>query len=103
MDALGQVRCVGRRLRLHGARDPSPLGVLLQRLPAMLGRRLVFHEHGARDVSFDEAWLLNLLDAVRSADEDRYRFALLSRMPRDRASALHFLVCQTAHTLDTSR
>lgn len=97
---IEQLRLTGRRLRLHQECDTSPLGILLSRLPAMLDRRLVFHEIGAIDVSFDEAWLLNMLDAVLEADEDRYRFALLSRMRRDRASAVHFLICQAAHALE---
>lgn len=100
LGTLEQLRSTARRLRLHATCDTSALGVLLDRLPSMLGCRMVFHEPGAQDVSFDEAWVLNLLDAVRMGDEDRYRFALLSRMRRDRASALHFLVCQAAHTLD---
>lgn len=101
LGVLEHLRCTGRRLRLHAGCDTSPLGIMLERMPSMLGRKMVFHEPGAAELSFDESWVLNLLDAVRSGDEDRYRFALLSRMRRDRASALHFLVCQAAHTLDT--
>jgi hypothetical protein len=91
------LRHAGRLARLSGRRTGDPMQVLLAALPAALGRRMRFHEPGAVEKSFDELWLENLLDAVRQNDEARYRFALLSRMSREQASRLHFLICKAAH------
>ena len=74
----------------------------LQVLPDVLGKRMVIYEPRARDLSFDEAWLLNTFDAIRQGDTDRYSFAMLSRMDRVKATELHFLMCKAAWTLDAS-
>jgi hypothetical protein len=87
----------GRKARLSGVTTGDPMLDLLSALPDALGKRLKFHEPTAAEKSFDEVWLENLLDAVRQGDDARYRFALLSRMSRERASRLHFLVCKAAH------
>ncbi|WP_322892032.1 MULTISPECIES: hypothetical protein [unclassified Yoonia] len=91
------VRTAGRKARLSGVTTGDPMQDLLAALPEALGRRMKFHEPAASEKSFDEIWLENLFDAVRKGDEARYRFALLSRMSRERASRLHFLVCKAAH------
>jgi len=95
------LRATGRRLRLSGRTAGDPMGELLAALPAALGRRMRFYEPTAAEQSFDEAWLANALDAVRKGDEPRYRFAMLSRMSKARASELHFLMCRAANRLDT--
>ncbi|MBQ2260416.1 MAG: hypothetical protein II336_03505 [Loktanella sp.] len=92
-----RLRDAGRKARLTGVTTGDPMQALLAALPAALGRRMRFHELNAAEKSFDELWLENLLDAVRQGDEARYRFALLSRMSREQASRLHFLVCKAAH------
>lgn len=91
------LRKAGRKARLSGVTTGDPMQDLLSALPKALGRRLRFHEPMAAEKSFDEIWLENLFDAVRQGDTVRYRFALLSRMSREKASALHFLVCKAAH------
>ncbi len=96
------LREAGRKARLSGVTTGSPMQALLAALPEALGRRLKFHEPNAVEKSFDELWLENLLDAVRMNDEARYRFALLSRMSRERASRLHFMVCKAAHDIGTA-
>jgi hypothetical protein len=68
----------------------------------MTGRRMVFRRPEDKDHSFDENWLLALVDAVRRADADSYRFLLLSRMSAEKASALHFPLCRLVHRLDES-
>jgi hypothetical protein len=98
--ALADLRARGRKARLFGAISGEPMHDLLAKLPAALGRRLVFFEDSSTELSFDEAWLLNLFDAVHRADHDRYCFAMRSRMSRANASALHFLVCKAARALD---
>jgi hypothetical protein len=95
------LRAAGRKARLSGVTNGSPMQALLAALPDALGRRMRFHEPSAQEKSFDEVWLENLLDAARQGDEARYRFALLSRMSREQASRLHFLVCKAAHDSET--
>ena len=93
------LRAAGRKARLSGVTTGNPMQALLAALPDALGRRLKFHEPTAVEKSFDELWLENLLDAVRKNDAPRYRFALLSRMSREQASRLHFMVCKAAHDI----
>ncbi|MFK7743424.1 MAG: hypothetical protein AB8B47_00110 [Roseobacter sp.] len=93
------LRNCAREARLFD-NSANPLTALLQMLPAKLGKRLVFFEPTARDVSFDEQWVLNLLDALRQKDTDRYRFAMLSRLNKADAAETHFLVCKAALKLD---
>lgn len=97
------VRAAGRRARLSGVTSPDPMAELLAALPKALGRRLRFHELTAGEQSFDELWLANAFDAIRNGDESRYRFAMLSRMSREQASRLHFLMCRAAYSLDCPR
>ncbi len=97
---LGRLRRAGRAARLGVAVMDGALDQLLHALPGAIGRRLTFHETGAAELSFDEAWLIGVIEAIRTGDADRYRFALLSRMRREPASRLHFLFCKVAHSLD---
>ena len=92
-----ELRIAGRRARLGNRAPQTPMDELLAALPAALGKRLRFHEPHAATPSFDELWLANALDALRMGDDDRYRFAVLSRMSRERASRMHFLFCKAAH------
>lgn len=98
---LQTLRRHARTARLFG-REQHAVATLLQILPDRLGKRLVFFEPGASDVSFDERWLLNLFDAHRQRDTDRYQFAMLSRLSKADAAEVHFAVCKAAHTLDVS-
>lgn len=98
-DRLVALRRYGRAARLSKAQADS-MEALLQTLERVLGKRLVFFEDGAAQTSFDENWLLNLFDAVKTGDADRYCFALRSRMGRMDAAELHFSVCKAALTLD---
>jgi len=94
------VRAAGRKARLSGATSDDAMEELLAALPDAIGRRLRFHEPNAAEQSFDELWLANVFDAIRQGDEPRYRFAMLSRMSKERASSLHFLMCRVVYTLD---
>ncbi|WP_227271478.1 hypothetical protein [Roseobacter weihaiensis] len=95
------LRKSGHVARLHGSSNDPLVSVLLS-LSSVLHKRLVFFEDTAPEVSFDEAWLLNLFDAVRAGDKDRYCFALLSRMSKADAAEIHFAVCKAAWTLDAA-
>jgi len=98
---LARIRSAGLKARLHPASAAEDaLDRLVSDLPAALGRRLTFHEPGATEVSFDEAWLCNALDAVRQGDTDRYAFALRSRLTAERAARLHVWFCRAAQNLE---
>ncbi|MFO8125123.1 hypothetical protein [Yoonia sp.] len=94
------LRRAGRKARLSGVITGDPMADLLAALPEALGRRLRFHELTAAEQSFDELWLANIFDAIRQGDEDRYRFGMLSRMSREKAASLHFLICKAVARLD---
>ena len=94
------LRDAGRKARLSGVTSGDPMAELMAALPKALGRRLRFHEPSASEPSFDELWLANVFDAVRQGDATRYRFAMLSRMSKERASSLHFLMCRAVYSLD---
>lgn len=100
MDRLRQVaRC--SRLWAANTRCRDPLAELVTALPRALGRAPRFFAPGTQSLSFDEAWLLALHDAVNRSDADSYTFLLQTRMTRERASALHFALCPGLATLDT--
>ena len=101
--ASGSVKVLrdkGRQARLYGAVSNDPLVALLARFPDALGRRLVFFEPTSSELSFDEVWLLNLFDAVRNHDQDRYCFAMRSRMSKANAAEMHFFVMKAIGALD---
>ena len=64
---------------------------LLRLLPRATGRRVTVHRPGAGSCSFDEAWLLGLLRAVRAGDGDSLHFALASRVARHMRGQVRFL------------
>lgn len=74
---------------------------LLRLLPKAMGRRVVFHRPGAGPCSFDEAWLLALLRAVRRGDQDSLHFALASRVERRFHAPIKFLVDGLARRIDS--
>jgi hypothetical protein len=100
-DVSPSLRKAGRKARLSGVGSDDPMAALLAALPEALGRRMRFYEPAAHEPSFDELWLANALDAIRQGDVPRYRFAMLSRMSREKASALHFMMCRAAFKVET--
>lgn len=101
---LYQARNAGRALRVSrkGLCDMSPWSQIVLLCQNMTGRRMIFFSPDDPDQSFDERWLLAVIDAVRRADADSYKFLLLSRMSAERASALHFPLCGLVRRLDNS-
>ncbi len=87
---LEALRCVGRSSRLgpRGAPGAAHRGeeaialAFLGVVAAGLGTTLRMHRPGARRPSFDEAWMLRLLAAIRAEDWDTVAFALASRLPQ---------------------
>ena len=100
---LSTLRLIARQQRLKPM-DPDapghPLARLMARLSQCLGRTLVFHPCGAVERSFDESWLLALFHARMRCDGDSYRFLLNSRLSREQASEVHFLIAHAHLTLD---
>ncbi len=57
-----------------------------------VSNRPVFYRPGTTDLSFDEAWLGRLFDAVEQNDDDSFRFLIQSRIPRWNQRNLAFLI-----------
>lgn len=55
-------------------------------------KRPIFHRPGSSELSFDEAWLARLFDAIEREDDDSFRFLIQSRVSRWRQRNLAFLV-----------
>jgi hypothetical protein len=73
---------------------------LLRILPAATGRRIIFHRPGVESLTFDEAWLLRLIEAIRGRDGDSLRFAICSRVARGMRGPVRFLAEGLADRLD---
>lgn len=83
-----------------GPAGAAHLSGLMRLLPIALGRRAVFHRPGAREMTFDEAWLLRLVASIRAGDRDSVAFALASRVPRHLRAPIRFLAEGLANALD---
>ncbi|KUJ81192.1 hypothetical protein AVO44_04825 [Ruegeria profundi] len=55
-------------------------------------KRPVFYRPGVTELSFDEAWLGRLFEAVEQKDQDSFRFLIRSRVPRWTQRNFAFLV-----------
>lgn len=66
--------------------------VLMRSLPQALGRMPVLFAPGTHELSFDEAWLLQLVSALRDDDADSATFLLRSRVPAHARRGLVFLL-----------
>jgi len=66
--------------------------MLMRSLPQAIGRMPVFHAPGASELSFDEAWLLQLVQALRAEDAASCGFLLRSRVPVYARRGLIFLI-----------
>ncbi len=79
----------------------DPLHVLLTRLADALGRDMAFEAPGCGTRSFDERWLMALLQAAERGDGASYRFLLRARLAPDTASGIHFALTQARIWMDT--
>jgi hypothetical protein len=57
-----------------------------------VSQRPVFFRPGTTELSFDEAWLGRLFEAVENSDDDSFRFLVQSRVPRWTQGNLAFLI-----------
>ncbi|WP_152610622.1 hypothetical protein [Ruegeria sp. ANG-R] len=55
-------------------------------------KRPVFFRPGTDELSFDEAWLCRLFEAIERTDDDSFRFLIQSRVPRWTQQNLAFLI-----------
>ncbi|MEM7088028.1 MAG: hypothetical protein AAF496_00500 [Pseudomonadota bacterium] len=57
-----------------------------------VAKRPVFYRPGTSELSFDEAWLGRLFEAIENQDDDSFRFLIQSRVPRWTRRNLAYLV-----------
>jgi hypothetical protein len=74
---------------------------LIRTLAQGLGRAPVFYRPDAREVSFDERWLMSLMGAVQADDLPSFEFLIRSRLARRTHRHTAFLVRNLALRLDT--
>ena len=65
---------------------------LLRTFNQGLGRPAVFYAVGAKELSFDEAWLLRMMSCVRDGDEASFAFLISSVLDRSMCRSVAFLV-----------
>ncbi|MEM9394494.1 MAG: hypothetical protein AAGA38_11585 [Pseudomonadota bacterium] len=75
-------------------RGMPALDAVCIRLSILLGRPLCAFAAGTNEVSFDEAWLLSIFEAMERDDQGSYAFLLRTRLKRLDASDVHFLLCR---------
>lgn len=74
---------------------------LFRTLDQGLGRPPRIYVPGSRDLSFDERWLMALIEATESGDDASRTFLLTSRLRPKARRALAFLVKNLTDRLDT--
>ena len=65
---------------------------LLRTLGQALGKRLVIHRPGSAEVSFDESWLIRLIERLECGDTDSFTFLLSRRIPHENRRSVAFLL-----------
>jgi len=74
----------------------DPLGQIVLTAPQGMGRSMKFYRPGTADISFDEAWLLSLVDAARRGDALSMRFMTGRRVAPQARDSVLFLVSRIA-------
>ena len=54
------------------------LEIFIRSLPEAFGRQVVIHNPGTKQLSWDEKWLLSMIEAVSRADYDSVHFLIRS-------------------------
>lgn len=74
----------------------DPFESLVECLPEAVGRPLVVYRSGEGSLSFDEAWVLTMLDRIDSTDWDSLHFLIARRVSRPARVAVRVLLgaCQ---------
>lgn len=66
--------------------------ILMRGFYQAVSKRPVFFRPGTTELSFDEAWLGSLLDAMDRGDNDSFQFLIQSRVPRWTQRNLAYLI-----------
>jgi len=81
--------------------DEAPAArTLIRILGQALDRSPQWHRPGAQELSFDELWLAQIIEACRSADHDSYTFLTTRRIAKHKQRILRVLVCNLVRTLN---
>lgn len=78
------------------------LETLVRCLPQATGRALRLHRPGASELTFDEAWLMQMFDSLSRHDTSSFEFLLRSRVDRAARRNLVFLLSRISD-LGTAR
>ncbi len=73
---------------------------LFRALPSLLASDVRLYMPGDTDISFDEAWLLQLIERERAGDADSVAFLIRRRLPRFAWRQVRFLVASLVRALD---
>ena len=73
---------------------------LVRSLPEILGRRPVFRRVGEVELSFDELWLMRIMDRIAAGDQDSVGFLLRSRLSGESLRWIRFLLSKLSTQLD---
>ena len=76
------------------------LEILVRCLPQAIRRTPRIHRHGVQELTFDEAWLMTIHDAMARQDAASFKFVLRSRGDRLARRNLVFLLCRIAERAD---
>jgi len=79
-----------------GAGMKPCLASLVATAPQVTGRHLTFYRPGEADVSFDEAWLLALVEAAARGDGDSLRFLTIRHVAPPARARIAFLARRVA-------
>ena len=65
---------------------------LIKCLRQVTSRKTTFFRPGTEEISFDEAWLVQALSAIKRGDGDSFSFLVRSRVPREHQRHIGFLI-----------
>jgi hypothetical protein len=65
---------------------------LIKCLRQVTSRKTTFFQPGTTEISFDEAWLVQALSAIKRGDGDSFSFLIRSRVPREHQRNIGFLI-----------
>lgn len=73
----------------------------LRAIPQAIGKAPVFHIPGTAEISFDEAWILRLIQAIQAGEGDSIAFLIASRVKPCHRRQLAYLAKGLSEGLDT--
>lgn len=73
---------------------------LVRTLGQALGRAPRIHAPGSVEASFDEEWLVRLIERARAGDDASVAFLIGRRVPREKRRSVAFLISGLAARLD---